>query len=167
MRLIQKSLVIWCNPSSNIQQKCSWCGLVTYKWRCITFRLKDVWKRFKSWLNTHLSAFKSSVCGLTPFSCLIFRFAMVDKNIYIIQGEIAIVVGAIKRNSRWSTHTPLVKWLCVYMFNSFMLIRLKGRFENVIFTGTCKLSKEWHICAQTIGENDARWDSGMHNLIVF
>ncbi|KAI5108102.1 Golgi-specific brefeldin A-resistance guanine nucleotide exchange factor 1 isoform X1, partial [Silurus meridionalis] len=32
---------------------------------------------------------------------------MVDKNIYIIQGEIATVVGAIKRNSRWSTHTPL------------------------------------------------------------
>ncbi|TSK22810.1 Golgi-specific brefeldin A-resistance guanine nucleotide exchange factor 1 [Bagarius yarrelli] len=32
---------------------------------------------------------------------------MVDKNIYIIQGEISTVVGAIKRNSRWSTHTPL------------------------------------------------------------
>ncbi|XP_069316635.1 Golgi-specific brefeldin A-resistance guanine nucleotide exchange factor 1 isoform X11 [Eulemur rufifrons] len=32
---------------------------------------------------------------------------MVDKNIYIIQGEINIVVGAIKRNARWSTHTPL------------------------------------------------------------
>ncbi|XP_066549516.1 Golgi-specific brefeldin A-resistance guanine nucleotide exchange factor 1 isoform X2 [Amia ocellicauda] len=32
---------------------------------------------------------------------------MVDKNIYIVQGEICTVVGAIKRNSRWSTHTPL------------------------------------------------------------
>ncbi|KAM5271960.1 Golgi-specific brefeldin A-resistance guanine nucleotide exchange factor 1 isoform 13-T13 [Ctenodactylus gundi] len=32
---------------------------------------------------------------------------MVDKNIYIIQGEINIVVGAIKRNARWSTHTLL------------------------------------------------------------
>nr|XP_023659672.1 Golgi-specific brefeldin A-resistance guanine nucleotide exchange factor 1 isoform X2 [Paramormyrops kingsleyae] len=32
---------------------------------------------------------------------------MVDKNIYIVQGEICAVVGAIKRNSRWSTHTPL------------------------------------------------------------
>uniref|UniRef100_A0A673BFN8 Golgi brefeldin A resistant guanine nucleotide exchange factor 1 n=1 Tax=Sphaeramia orbicularis TaxID=375764 RepID=A0A673BFN8_9TELE len=32
---------------------------------------------------------------------------MVDKNIYIIQGEISTVVGAIKRNSRWNTHTPL------------------------------------------------------------
>ncbi|KAI1894387.1 hypothetical protein AGOR_G00115290 [Albula goreensis] len=32
---------------------------------------------------------------------------MVDKNIYIVQGEIGTVVGAIKRNSRWSTHTPL------------------------------------------------------------
>ncbi|XP_063047451.1 Golgi-specific brefeldin A-resistance guanine nucleotide exchange factor 1 isoform X2 [Engraulis encrasicolus] len=31
---------------------------------------------------------------------------MVDKNIYIVQGEIATVVGAIKRNSR-STHMPL------------------------------------------------------------
>ncbi|XP_061315330.1 Golgi-specific brefeldin A-resistance guanine nucleotide exchange factor 1 isoform X1 [Pezoporus flaviventris] len=30
---------------------------------------------------------------------------MVDKNIYIIQGEINAVVGAIKRNARWSTHT--------------------------------------------------------------
>ncbi|XP_066534488.1 Golgi-specific brefeldin A-resistance guanine nucleotide exchange factor 1 isoform X1 [Hoplias malabaricus] len=35
------------------------------------------------------------------------RFTMVDKNIYIVQGEISTVVGAIKRNSRWSTHTPL------------------------------------------------------------
>ncbi|KAJ8418284.1 hypothetical protein AAFF_G00139930 [Aldrovandia affinis] len=34
-------------------------------------------------------------------------FIMVDKNIYIVQGEISTVVGAIKRNSRWSTHTPL------------------------------------------------------------
>ncbi|XP_051945583.1 Golgi-specific brefeldin A-resistance guanine nucleotide exchange factor 1-like isoform X5 [Xyrauchen texanus] len=32
---------------------------------------------------------------------------MVYKNIYIVQGEISIVVAAIKRNSRWSTHTPL------------------------------------------------------------
>ncbi|XP_058891674.1 Golgi-specific brefeldin A-resistance guanine nucleotide exchange factor 1 isoform X2 [Acipenser ruthenus] len=32
---------------------------------------------------------------------------MVDKNIYIVQGEICTVVSAIKRNSRWSTHTPL------------------------------------------------------------
>ncbi|XP_055026816.2 Golgi-specific brefeldin A-resistance guanine nucleotide exchange factor 1 isoform X7 [Misgurnus anguillicaudatus] len=32
---------------------------------------------------------------------------MMDKNIYIVQGEISIVVAAIKRNSRWSTHTPL------------------------------------------------------------
>ncbi|XP_047458727.1 Golgi-specific brefeldin A-resistance guanine nucleotide exchange factor 1 isoform X2 [Mugil cephalus] len=32
---------------------------------------------------------------------------MVDKNIYIVQGEISTVVGAIKRNSRWNTHNPL------------------------------------------------------------
>ncbi|KAG7458377.1 hypothetical protein JOB18_023756 [Solea senegalensis] len=32
---------------------------------------------------------------------------MVDKNIYIVQGEIGTVVGSIKRNSRWNTHTPL------------------------------------------------------------
>ncbi|KAM4031172.1 Golgi-specific brefeldin A-resistance guanine nucleotide exchange factor 1 isoform 10-T11 [Anomaloglossus baeobatrachus] len=32
---------------------------------------------------------------------------MVDKNIYIVQGEIGLVVGAIKRNARWSMHTPL------------------------------------------------------------
>uniref|UniRef100_A0A3Q2P1D2 Uncharacterized protein n=1 Tax=Fundulus heteroclitus TaxID=8078 RepID=A0A3Q2P1D2_FUNHE len=30
---------------------------------------------------------------------------MVDKNIYIVQGEITTVVGAIKRNSRWNNHT--------------------------------------------------------------
>ncbi|KAG8435109.1 hypothetical protein GDO86_013165 [Hymenochirus boettgeri] len=30
-----------------------------------------------------------------------------DKNIYIVQGEISTVIGAIKRNSRWSMHTPL------------------------------------------------------------
>ncbi|KAM6306508.1 Golgi-specific brefeldin A-resistance guanine nucleotide exchange factor 1 [Aegotheles albertisi] len=32
---------------------------------------------------------------------------MVDKNIYIVQGEINAVVGAIKRNARWSSHTHL------------------------------------------------------------
>ncbi|KAF1408478.1 Golgi-specific brefeldin A-resistance guanine nucleotide exchange factor 1, partial [Spheniscus magellanicus] len=38
----------------------------------------------------------------------IFRVVrMVDKNIYIVQGEINAVVGAIKRNARWSTHTHL------------------------------------------------------------
>ncbi|NWS59455.1 GBF1 factor, partial [Chunga burmeisteri] len=38
----------------------------------------------------------------------IFRIVrMVDKNIYIVQGEINAVVGAIKRNARWSTHTHL------------------------------------------------------------
>ncbi|NXJ77377.1 GBF1 factor, partial [Trogon melanurus] len=38
----------------------------------------------------------------------IFRIVkMVDKNIYIVQGEINTVVGAIKRNARWSTHTHL------------------------------------------------------------
>ncbi|XP_074855930.1 Golgi-specific brefeldin A-resistance guanine nucleotide exchange factor 1 isoform X11 [Carettochelys insculpta] len=34
-------------------------------------------------------------------------FRMVDKNIYIVQGEINTVVGAIKRNARWNTHTHL------------------------------------------------------------
>ncbi|XP_073452722.1 Golgi-specific brefeldin A-resistance guanine nucleotide exchange factor 1 isoform X4 [Aquarana catesbeiana] len=32
---------------------------------------------------------------------------MVDRNIYIVQGEISTIVGAIKRNARWSMHTPL------------------------------------------------------------
>ncbi|KAM8924081.1 Golgi-specific brefeldin A-resistance guanine nucleotide exchange factor 1 [Pelodytes ibericus] len=32
---------------------------------------------------------------------------MVDRNIYIVQGEISTVVGAIKRNARWTMHTPL------------------------------------------------------------
>lgn len=38
------------------------------------------------------------------------RSKMLDKKIYIIQGEIGTVVGAIKRNSRWNTHTPLVSF---------------------------------------------------------
>ncbi|XP_030628430.1 Golgi-specific brefeldin A-resistance guanine nucleotide exchange factor 1 isoform X3 [Chanos chanos] len=33
--------------------------------------------------------------------------SMVDKSIYIVQGEISTVVGVIKRNSRWNPHTPL------------------------------------------------------------
>ncbi|NXX51696.1 GBF1 factor, partial [Tricholaema leucomelas] len=38
----------------------------------------------------------------------VFRIVrMMDKNIYIVQGEINAVVGAIKRNARWSTHTCL------------------------------------------------------------
>lgn len=60
---------------------------------------------------------------------------MVDKNIYIIQGEIATVVGAIKRNSRWSTHTTLVKWLCVYMFN----FDLRGSLEMWSLHGCAKV----------------------------
>ncbi|XP_054653677.1 Golgi-specific brefeldin A-resistance guanine nucleotide exchange factor 1 isoform X2 [Dunckerocampus dactyliophorus] len=32
---------------------------------------------------------------------------MLDKSIYIVQGDITSVVGAIKRNSRWNTHTHL------------------------------------------------------------
>ncbi|KAM9325556.1 Golgi-specific brefeldin A-resistance guanine nucleotide exchange factor 1 [Gastrophryne carolinensis] len=32
---------------------------------------------------------------------------MVDRNIYIVQGEISTIVGAIKRNARWSVHSPL------------------------------------------------------------
>uniref|UniRef100_A0A672MSH1 Golgi-specific brefeldin A-resistance guanine nucleotide exchange factor 1 n=1 Tax=Sinocyclocheilus grahami TaxID=75366 RepID=A0A672MSH1_SINGR len=40
---------------------------------------------------------------------------MVDKNIYIVQGEISVVVAAIKRNSRWSTHTPLSTLLSMYL----------------------------------------------------
>uniref|UniRef100_A0A8C5S5L4 Uncharacterized protein n=1 Tax=Laticauda laticaudata TaxID=8630 RepID=A0A8C5S5L4_LATLA len=41
-------------------------------------------------------------------SCLCFRTArIVDKNIYIVQGEINTVIGAIKRSARWSTHVRL------------------------------------------------------------
>ncbi|XP_072138695.1 Golgi-specific brefeldin A-resistance guanine nucleotide exchange factor 1 isoform X4 [Mobula birostris] len=40
-------------------------------------------------------------------SCPEGFFTMIDKSIYIVQGEINSVVGAIKRNSRWTTHTPL------------------------------------------------------------
>uniref|UniRef100_A0A8C4XES2 Golgi brefeldin A resistant guanine nucleotide exchange factor 1 n=1 Tax=Erpetoichthys calabaricus TaxID=27687 RepID=A0A8C4XES2_ERPCA len=34
---------------------------------------------------------------------------MMDKNITIVLGEISVVVGAIKKKSRWNTHTPLVR----------------------------------------------------------
>ncbi|XP_055083101.1 Golgi-specific brefeldin A-resistance guanine nucleotide exchange factor 1 [Periophthalmus magnuspinnatus] len=30
-----------------------------------------------------------------------------ERSVYIVQGEVGLVVGAIKRNSRWNTHTPL------------------------------------------------------------
>ncbi|XP_061646652.1 Golgi-specific brefeldin A-resistance guanine nucleotide exchange factor 1 isoform X5 [Phyllopteryx taeniolatus] len=40
-------------------------------------------------------------------SSICCELSMVDKSIYIVQGEITAVVGAIKRNSRWNTHTPL------------------------------------------------------------
>lgn len=46
---------------------------------------------------------------------------MLDKKIYIIQGEIGTVVGAIKRNSRWNTHTPLVS-LTTTIFSYFSTV---------------------------------------------
>lgn len=46
---------------------------------------------------------------------------MLDKKIYIIQGEIGTVVGAIKRNSRWNTHTPLVS-LTTTIFSYFSAV---------------------------------------------
>uniref|UniRef100_A0AAV2JLU2 Uncharacterized protein n=1 Tax=Knipowitschia caucasica TaxID=637954 RepID=A0AAV2JLU2_KNICA len=30
-----------------------------------------------------------------------------ERRVYMVQGEVGLVVGAIKRNSRWNTHTPL------------------------------------------------------------
>lgn len=53
---------------------------------------------------------------------------MVDKNIYIVQGEISVVVAAIKRNSRWSTHTPLDEEQDT-LLNSFRL--LKETLNNI------------------------------------
>lgn len=47
---------------------------------------------------------------------------MVDKKIYIIQGEVGTVVGAIKRNSRWNTHTPLVRLLTSVSTASMMFV---------------------------------------------
>ncbi|KAM4615448.1 Golgi-specific brefeldin A-resistance guanine nucleotide exchange factor 1 [Polymixia lowei] len=47
---------------------------------------------------------------------------MVDKNIYIVQGEISTVVGAIKRNSRWNTHNPLDEEQDP-LLNSFALLK--------------------------------------------
>lgn len=51
---------------------------------------------------------------------------MVDKNIYIVQGEINAVVGAIKRNARWSTHTHLVSYLR-------LLLPVRAMAETVCF----------------------------------
>lgn len=52
---------------------------------------------------------------------------MVDRNIYIVQGEISTIVGAIKRNARWSMHTPLVRptYSYYYLKCIFDLSRLK------------------------------------------
>ncbi|KAK1791614.1 hypothetical protein P4O66_013617 [Electrophorus voltai] len=61
---------------------------------------------------------------------------MVDKNIYIVQGEISTVVGAIKRNSRWSTHTPLDEEQDP-LLNSFSYLKeklnnIKGKAEDFV-----------------------------------
>lgn len=65
---------------------------------------------------------------------------MVDKNIYIVQGEIATVVGAIKRNSRWNTHTQLVSSvegsgtveLCVFtVFPSILMEYVSARCTDI------------------------------------
>uniref|UniRef100_A0A672MT09 Golgi-specific brefeldin A-resistance guanine nucleotide exchange factor 1 n=1 Tax=Sinocyclocheilus grahami TaxID=75366 RepID=A0A672MT09_SINGR len=52
---------------------------------------------------------------------------MVDKNIYIVQGEISVVVAAIKRNSRWSTHTPLPVIHSVLIMAEILLTRTKNK----------------------------------------
>lgn len=60
-------------------------------------------------------------------SCCRF-ITMIDKGIYIVQGEINSVVGAIKRNSRWTTHTPLVS--CSIFFTA--LITHKNKMHKAV-----------------------------------
>ncbi|XDV49946.1 hypothetical protein PO909_019095 [Leuciscus waleckii] len=70
---------------------------------------------------------------------------MVDKNIYIVQGEISVVVSAIKRNSRWSTHTPLDEEQDP-LLNSFS--HLKDTLNNI------KGTKETPLIGQTTPSDD-------------
>lgn len=56
---------------------------------------------------------------------------MVDKNIYIVQGEINAVVGAIKRNARWSTHTHLVS--CLGLLLPICAVAETAWFREVFF----------------------------------
>nr|XP_008506012.1 PREDICTED: golgi-specific brefeldin A-resistance guanine nucleotide exchange factor 1-like [Equus przewalskii] len=80
---------------------------------------------------------------------------MVDKSIYIIQGEINIVVGAIKRNARWSTHTPLDEERDP-LLHSFS--HLKEVLNNI--TGRSIAHFRWAICRRR-----AR-DRGEYSLLV-
>lgn len=75
-----------------------------------------------------------NVCQNWPSPLLFFsqKSSMVDKNIYIVQGEISTVVGAIKRNSRWNTHTPLVSYTQRSQLLSFNWV--KARFSKDIKT---------------------------------
>lgn len=65
--------------------------------------------------------------------CLSQIKRMLDKKIYIIQGEIGTVVGAIKRNSRWNTHTPLVSSRPAIFTHYLSLLPLQNPRENDIF----------------------------------
>lgn len=87
-----------------------------------------------------------------PSSVFIPESSMVDKNIYIVQGEISTVVGAIKRNSRWNTHTPLVSALyeITILFADLSELRLavlklwtlKGRLQSVFSSDVCDSQTE-------------------------
>ncbi|TKS85155.1 Golgi-specific brefeldin A-resistance guanine nucleotide exchange factor 1 [Collichthys lucidus] len=69
------------------------------------------------------------------------KSSMMDKNIYMVQGEIGTVVGAIKRNSRWNTHTPLDEEQDP-LLNSFghlkeVLNNIKGKRAAIVAMQIC------------------------------
>lgn len=75
-----------------------------------------------------MNVFKSLISSFN-LVCLFRKRRMVDKKIYIIQGEVGTVVGAIKRNSRWNTHTPLVRFITSVAFD------LLGSPSSSVFPG--------------------------------
>lgn len=96
----------------------------------------------KMWLSNWMTALVSEImhmlwviCAPTnPLHvCLSQIKRMLDKKIYIIQGEIGTVVGAIKRNSRWNTHTPLVSSRPAIFTHYLSLLPLQNPRENDIF----------------------------------
>uniref|UniRef100_A0A8C7WWJ1 Uncharacterized protein n=1 Tax=Oryzias sinensis TaxID=183150 RepID=A0A8C7WWJ1_9TELE len=92
---------------------------------------------------------------------------MVDKNIYIVQGEITTVVGAIKRNSRWNTHTSLDEEQDP-LLNSFG--QLKEILNNIkgILIVQCYLKWDWIgnglFQTKKARTMDKTIQSGLHNI---
>uniref|UniRef100_A0A2K5IFY3 SEC7 domain-containing protein n=1 Tax=Colobus angolensis palliatus TaxID=336983 RepID=A0A2K5IFY3_COLAP len=89
---------------------------------------------------------------------------MVDKNIYIIQGEINIVVGAIKRNARWSTHTPLLSEIEPNVFLRPFLEVIRSEDTTGPITGLALTSVNKFLSYALIDPTHEGTAEGMENM---